>query len=654
MSIRLFLLFFCILFSSIALSQTKDVLFTINNTRFYKEEFVRDMVAEKGENWNKPKDSIQKFLEQYVDLKLKIMGATTMEIAQSEKYTSEVHAYEKNILKNYLYDHETLDILINETYHRLQSEIHIKHILIRIDPNASPKDSLLAYQKALNIRGLLSKGSDFEELARQYSEDPTAVLNGGNLGYVKPCQIPYEIENYIYGKQQQEYSLPIRTLQGYHIVKYVNKRPNPGRFKIAHILIANPKPGNELLELKTRQKADSIYLLAKAGYDFAELSRDYSSDLGSALSGGELPWFTTGEMPFEFESSAFALKADGEISKPIQTSYGWHIIKRISQINPEPIEKIKDQIANVVITCPKGKIAEAKKLEHLKMKYRFKDHGTVSIIGSMVDSSIFEGKWQVPAEADLNSPLFSVDKKSYLASDFARYILNNQQYRLPIPIPNYINSLYQDFIASVIFEIEIHDVRQNNLEFAQKMKAFREKMLYYQALDLIVDQRVKDDTTGLKDYYQKHLDLYNTALCADICIYSYSTTKTSKLEKEFIRLKEMNLSDTLIESRIQSTIDVGFIFSRCTKNEEGADKITDICIQLYKEGKLIKGQRLIWLHEQKYLVWLNSEIQKAIKPIESIKEKLLEGYRQYLLKNWVQELRRSNTIVINESVLNTL
>lgn len=122
---------------------------------------------------------------------------------------------------------------------------------------------------------------------------------------------------------------------------------NGGMLKLAHILILVPQHADSLTQLSAKHRIDSIYTALKKGADFAKLAKDLSQDQGSMSKGGELSWIVKGQTLKEFEDAAWAMK-DGEMSKPVKTAVGWHIILRKGHQNFYSYESQRDAIMNYI------------------------------------------------------------------------------------------------------------------------------------------------------------------------------------------------------------------------------------------------------------------------------------------------------------------
>ena len=128
---------------------------------------------------------------------------------------------------------------------------------------------------------------------------------------------------------------------------------------------------------------------------FKELAKRYSDDKKSGANGGVLPWFGTGRMVKEFEDAAFELNNDGDITKPIKTAYGWHIIKRIEIKKPNNFEDSKTYLKNKIQKDSRANQTKSSFIIKLKKEYGYKDYSSklFSTFYTEVDSTVFLGRW---------------------------------------------------------------------------------------------------------------------------------------------------------------------------------------------------------------------------------------------------------------------
>ncbi|MGY6216190.1 peptidylprolyl isomerase [Methylolobus aquaticus] len=206
------------------------------------------------------------------------------------------------------------------------SEYLLGHILIATPQAASPEDVQKAKEKADALAAELVKGADFKQAAVENSSDPQA-LNGGELGWRKLAQIPTLFAEAVPKMKKGEVQGPMRSPNGFHIIKLIDvkgsEQQTVTKTRVRHILI---KPNEALSDSDAEQKLVGLKERLANGEDFADLARAHSDDKGSAIKGGELGEVEPGALVPPFEEAMSKLKPS-EISEPVQTQFGWHLIQ---------------------------------------------------------------------------------------------------------------------------------------------------------------------------------------------------------------------------------------------------------------------------------------------------------------------------------------
>lgn len=220
------------------------------------------------------------------------------------------------------------------------SQYHLGHILIALSEGASASAIQKAQEKANATVADLRSGKDFSQTAISISNDDNA-LKGGDLGWRNIGQIPTLFTDIVTTMKQGDVSDPIRSPSGFHIIKMLETEGSAQHMvtksKVRHILIKT----NELVDDAEAQKR----LLALReriidGDDFAVLARGHSEDKGSAINGGSLDWVGPGALVPPFEEAMNKL-AINEISQPVQTQFGWHIIQVLDRENQDNSDQFK-------------------------------------------------------------------------------------------------------------------------------------------------------------------------------------------------------------------------------------------------------------------------------------------------------------------------
>jgi peptidyl-prolyl cis-trans isomerase SurA len=222
-------------------------------------------------------------------------------------------------------EQEIQNYLANESA-RDNSEYLLSNLLISIPQNASPEIIQRARAEAEALYQQLQQGASFEELAIANS-DASNALNGGDLGWRAVNELPEDIAAAVRPLQAGQYSKPVRTPAGFHILHLREKRGGGDTLieqtRVRHILIA---PSEIRTNSQARQLAEDLYQRLQDGQPFDDLARRYSDDPASGSQGGELGWTQSGQMVPEFEQVMNETDI-GQISAPFESRFGWHILQ---------------------------------------------------------------------------------------------------------------------------------------------------------------------------------------------------------------------------------------------------------------------------------------------------------------------------------------
>jgi peptidyl-prolyl cis-trans isomerase SurA len=272
----------------------------------------------------------------------------------------------------------------NEVQHYLETQqsageeatqYHLGHILIAVKESASTSESQKAETKANNLVKKLRAGQDFSQTAISDSDDDNA-LKGGDLGWRGINDIPTQLVEGVKQMRKGEVSNPIRSSGGFHIIKMLDLKSDVDNHivsstKVRHILIKT----NELIDdAEAKKRILALKARIADGDDFATLARAHSDDRGSALKGGELGWVEPGSLVKPFEDAMSKLSIN-QISEPVQTQFGWHLIQVLDRKDKDNASEHKKNLVREAIR--KRKIEEETEL----WLRRLRDEAFVEING---------------------------------------------------------------------------------------------------------------------------------------------------------------------------------------------------------------------------------------------------------------------------------
>lgn len=639
----------------VAQAQTSadQVLMTVAGKNITKSEF--EAIYHKNNNKSASADSksLQDYLELFINFKLKVREAEELGLDTVAAFKNELEGYRKQLAAPYLTDNEVNDMLLKEAYDRMKKDVRASHILIKCDAAALPKDTLIAYNKAIAARNRILKGEDFSKVARELSEDPSAKDNGGDLGYFTSMQMVYTFETAAFNAETNKVSMPVRTRFGYHIILKTDERPNQGQITVAHIMVKTPQKDAAVKDTsKTDPKAkiDEMYAKIKAGADFAEMAKQFSDDKGSAKKGGELPMFGTGRMVIEFEKAAFALKNDGDMSMPIQTQYGWHIIKRLSKKELGSFDELKPELKAKIGKDSRSQNGKESMIAKIKKQYNFKENLKLrDEFVKVMDTTFFDAKWKHEAAAKLNKDaLFSIGEKTYSQKDFAMYLENHQSKRAKTDFTLLVKDMYKEFVNESCLGYEESKLASKYPEFKALLQEYRDGILLFDLTDKNVWSKAVKDTTGLKAFYEENKSKYMWDTRAEATVYKCATEKVAADVRKMLKdkAKKKYTNDDILkainkDSQLNLNIETG-------KYSKGDNDIVD----KFEWKKGLSANSTV----DKQVVFVDFEniIAPTNKSIAEAKGLITADYQNYLEKQWIASLRNKYQFSVDKAVLSTV
>ena len=641
------------------IGQNDKTLLVIENQKVPVSEFL-DIYTKNNKNVDYSKASIDEYLDLFINYKLKLMEIQRLRLDTQKNFINEFQKYRDQLAQSYLIDKNTVDKLLNEAYNRMQNDVRVSHILVKLSPYANPKDTLKAYNKALEIRKKLLNGADFAKLAIEMSDDNSArdqntadgrliPGNGGDLGYFNVFNMLYDFETAAYNLNVGDISLPVRTPVGYHIIKLTEKHPAIYRFKIAHILLMYPPNATTQDKESIKAKADSIYKEILSGADFAELANLHSEDKGSANKGGELPWLTPFRLVPSFVQPIYNHKP-GDYIPPVETFYGWHIIKLIDKQSPPDFASVKQELLTKLYKDSRYLLAQKKIADSLKQIYKiqYDKKLLVNIAKSINKDSLVKRSFKESQIPNLDHILVKIDDHSIYIKDFATYIKKNQSlFTNTDDIQIFVNKMFDNFLNDKILEIEKENLEKKNPKFAAQINDYKEGILIFNLMDQNVWSKAMQDTAGLKAYYETIKNKYLTDEKAKIGIFKTNDAKIAqKVQKTLQKnIQKSQLNPNLILSKINKKNNVVSYDSMIIETK----KLADIGLEKTVNAILSKEN-----NNSYEIYWLQSIIAPQPKSLDEVRGLVISEYQTYLEKQWINELRSRYHWQVNDEVLKSL
>ena len=624
---------------------SKDVLFTIDNNQYFTDEFKRIYLK----NLDLVKDDSQKDLKQYLDLfigyKLKVGKAYKLGLQNNSKYKNELSSYRNQLSKTYLNDSKVTNQLIEEAYNRSLKEVKASHILLSFDENIKGADTLVFYNKALGLKKRIEKGESFETVAMANSQDPSVADNKGNLGYFSAFRMVYPFECAAYKTKIGQISNPVRTRFGYHIIKVTDVRDNKGEVTVAHIMILNPTEETVEAKAKAKQTIDDISKKIHQGENFEALASQFSEDKSSAIKGGVLQRFGTGQLSSEsFENIAFSLANKGDISQPFESGFGWHIVKLIEKHAVKSLDESKTDLESKIKRDERSIIITNTLENKLKLKYKVETNKIqYQNIEKLVTDAIYSQTWELAKDnISTKEDILVVDKtKKIKADSFVNYIQSQQKNKLTTkPLKKLVAELYESWKGEQLISYYNENLENEFPEFKNVMDEYRDGLLLFDLMENEIWTKSKTDTIGLNKYYETNKLKYNWKERFDVDILSSTDTKVIEAAQKMLK-KGKSIEEIKAKFNKDNKIAIMVKSGLFEKNYDILDKIPT----------LTKGANNTFI-DANYSFVVNVKKSKPveIKAFEDCKSRVINDYQQYLESTWVDELKKEFSVKVNQDI----
>jgi peptidyl-prolyl cis-trans isomerase SurA len=601
------------------------VLFSVDNQPVYASEFLYLYNKNnKGKPDQKSEPKIREYLDLVIAFKLKVAEAHQRGIDTTQAFIHEFTTYRDELKKPYVASQDDLGRLVKEAYERMKEEVKASHILVRLSPDATPNDTLAAWRRIVSIRNRAVGGEEFSTLAKEFSDDPSAKQNGGNLGYFTAMGMVYQFEDGAYKTKVGEISQPVRTRFGYHIIKVVDRRP-ASKVEVSHIFLS----GNDD---RTKNKAFEVYDQLKGGRSWDEVCKEYSEDTNTKDRGGKLPAIGVGDFPAvpEFEETALSMQNPGDISDPFKSQVGWHIIRFEKRLPLPPFADAEPALKRRVGRDERLQVSHAAQLTRRKAELNLAENATVrSALESKADTSLQKGRWKVTANNA--EALFTVNNNSVTVGDFLKYVKAHQRASALAPAA-YFKQLYDQFTEVHLSDAEDAKLQSTNAEYRNLVREYREGIMFFTIMEKEVWNKGSADTLGQRAYYESHKNKY--AAGDRVFARMYSSP-----DKEFMKqvLEKTKMGDTLSTAEAKKFKSV----TTFRAYGKGENKIVDMI------------PWAIGIHEAEadgmyYLVEIERLLPPGTRSFQEAKAGVISDYQEEIEKKWLEGLRAKHKVTVNK------
>lgn len=637
----------------------KKVLVTIGGEDVTATEFMR--VYEKNnyaDDIYSEKD-VKDYLDLYINFKLKVLEAEYLKMDTSETFKSELAGYRTQLAKPYFVDESVNEALLKEAYDRLKVDIRASHILIMVDENATPEDTLRAYNRISEVLDKISAGMDFADAAVEFSDDPSArdqeaipnkqrfkEGNKGDLGYFTVFNMVYPFENAAYNTEVGEVSEIVRTKYGYHLLKVYDKKDAMGTAEVSHIFVAlRPEASTEDSSRKV-EKINNIYAKIQEGLSFEDAVTEYSEDKGSVKNKGQLSPFSCNRVVPEFVETVDKLEIGG-ISEPVKTAYGFHIIKLLSLNQPGTFDEESKRLKDRLTKDKRSRKSEDAVIAHIKKKNKFKRYPkAISGIVSAIDTSVLKKRFTADSLGYMTEPVIKLKKTKYTQYDFAKFVEKEQRIQENIDKDVYVNQLFAEYENEACLDYMDKNLENMYPEFKELVKEYHDGILLFNLTDEMVWTKAVKDTLGLQEFFNNNRDNYQWGDRVDATVFELRDKAVIDKVKETILMfdNDGDIAKALDNDSIKS------VRIKPDLYQKGDNKYVDMVE--WKTGLSDKVNSDV--EDLTVFVLIREVIPPQPKELKDARGIVTADYQNYLEEMWIKDLKLKYEVSLNEEILDQI
>lgn len=414
-----------------------------------------------------------------------------------------------------------------------------------------------------------------------------------------------------------------------------------------HLLAVSPD-GVKKQQDDAKAKTDSILTALQKGADFKSLALQFSSDNLSYQNGGELPEFGVGRYDAVFETAAFALQKDGEISKPVLTEFGYHILKRIQRI-PAQVdksdEKWREGVLQLITQSDRMEVSRKKLLKNIQQKANFKKLPyNQKNLWRLTDSIL--GSKKIPQLEDINSntSLFAFTRQTFRVRDWQNYLESIRGIHSLVSGKKN-EEILQQFIETSTLDYYRDHLEEFNPELVYQMNEFREGNLLFEVMQRKIWDPASLDSAALKSFYEKNKDKYWWETSADAIIFTCNDSVAAESLKGVLKSEFAGWKKVVDHSNGSIQADSG-------RFELGQIPIVD---RTNFTEKLITASVKNEADNSATFAYVIKLYNKR-EPRNFVDARgfVINDYQEYLENKWITELKKKYPTKVNEAVFSTL
>jgi peptidyl-prolyl cis-trans isomerase SurA len=672
MNKKLFLILITFLATCAYAQQADPVAIKINGKPVYRSELERAYKKSNELKQEGSKESFSDFIKSYIDFRLNVEEAKAQHLDTTGSYIRDLSSARVELSRPYMQDATSEDKYMRGIYSRMLEDVEINHVLLPYDREVVlPADTLALYNKAVDLRNRLIKNG-FEAEGYEKKLQTSVVVDNkkrnGYIGWTVPLIFPAKVEDAMYSLAVNEISLPIRTAQGYHIVQALGRRPAVGSVEIEQVMF------NFTHVPPDRNQLDSVGVVAWREYrkihspeDFNSLCEEFSRVMQTGDEGcyGGMVNLESFLAP-SFVNAALNLKKSGDISEPVWSDYGYHIIRLLKKIPVSDYDKTKAAL--------RGRIGRAGRMQDMTKEKRYRMASELKLVindkaysmlnnianGISPKDSLFLD--QVKNEDDI---LFSFENgESRKVSDFTQYIRLRQnllnadnkskdapdatmlqdmnKYTLSTDI---LKEYFESYLSHSLTDYYYQTLADRFTKYREQLDELSDGLLIFAVKNKNIWERSAVDEKGLSDYFNKNKTKYSLDGTKYRGLIVYAKDEGTLKKAEAMAQKQKNRDALILEMREAFNKDSFGVLMIPGTWAKGANS--------YVDNKIYGGGDVAALMGYPF-IFVAGEFISSPQDYTDVKSAVEQDYQNKLEKEWQTYLKKKYEVETDKSVLKTI
>ncbi len=573
---------------------------------------------------------MQEFLPTYLDYVAKIQFAEDQGIMDDPELNQELELYGKQASYSYWLENRIKETEFEKYYDRATTEIKSEHLLISVPANASPEDTLEAYNKLIEARNKFLNGTSISELNPEYSSTQNGRSMGGDLPWFSIGTTVKEFEDVIYSLEVGEISMPFRTQFGYHIVHLQDKRARTLSREVSHVFKRSVNPD-------AKEEIEKAYSQLESGTPWNEVVAVESDDQLSAANGGKIGWVNYGRYNNAFVDSVMAIDPEVPYTEPIRTVYGFHIFKIDSVQTFESKEAKKEAYMKEFLDSPNFKKSNAFVIDWFQNNFKNSTNkSALSSLEGFIGSKDTLRIGNLESPDNLNESIYSFKNYTFTKGDYFNYLKDTHG---SAKANNYDKNWFNDFktfaIDSKIIELTMSEFPQ----FESTLDNYKKGLAVYQINDTYLWSAETVETTELRRIYEANPEKYSYPERYYYHLLSALTDTT--LDKGVQFIQEGNHPDSVrtYYPKVAVTKDSTGVFT-----DDPYDRLENMSPGNFSERFDYRRRKAVF--------YLNEILPSRRMTFDEAFNRLLADYQPERKEKWLSWLREEYNVMADPEALN--